>query len=91
MDMAASKRAMDFLNKPAVISKIDQLLSEGDLKPEQRVLVRRCLKYSMYKINIITNIPNNIIMCILFVNCSPLHTGISSAILFIPMARDRVL
>ena len=41
MDMSASRKAMEILNKPAVKAKIEQLLTEGELRPENRVLVRR--------------------------------------------------
>ena len=39
--MDASTKAVDFLNKASVSSKIDELLKEGNLSPENSVLVRR--------------------------------------------------
>ena len=41
MDLEDSTKAMDFLNKASVSSKIDELLTEGNLSQEDLVLVRR--------------------------------------------------
>ena len=41
MDMKASSRAMDFLNRPDIIQRMDDLLSRGSMKPEERIQVRR--------------------------------------------------
>ena len=41
MDMRASIRAMEFLNRPDIQQRVDDLLTRGSLKPEERIQVRR--------------------------------------------------
>ena len=41
MDMKASSRAMEFLNRLDIQQRMDDLLTRGSLKPEERIQVRR--------------------------------------------------
>ena len=41
MDMKARSRAMEFLNMPDILQRMDDLLTSGSLKPEERIQVRR--------------------------------------------------